>query len=156
MAWKRVKHFNLDNKILVNEKGQVFNADTCHEITQRDKDGYKTVMLRVGGKQKMIGVHRLVCCAFHGAPPSPKHQPDHLNGDRSDNRPSNLEWVTPKVNVRRARSRPVRAVSSNGAIIQLPHLAMAADFGFNVNAISKVLHRDKSRRSQGFVWEWIK
>jgi hypothetical protein len=140
---------------LVNEQGQVYNATTCKEITQREKNGYLTVVLRADGGYKMFGVHRLVCDAFHGAPPSPRHQPDHINGDRKDNRPSNLEWVTPKENVRRGRSKPVRAVAANGAVIQLPYLAMAADLGFNVNAISKALHRNKTRRSQGYVWEWL-
>lgn len=154
MTWKRVRHHNLDHAIMVNEQGSVYNATTCRELKLQDKHGYKFVVLRVNGKQKMIGVHRLVCDAFHGAPPSPKHQPDHINGDPSDNRPINLEWVTPMENVRRGRSKPVRAVAANGAVLQLPYLAMAADLGFNVNAISKALHRNKTRRSQGFVWEW--
>lgn len=154
MAWKRVKHHDLDHRILVNQRGEVYNATTCCTVPQRDKNGYKVVVLKTGGRYKTIGVHRLVCDAFHGAPPSPKHQPDHINGDRSDNRPINLEWVTPKENIRRALSKPVRAVSSSGAVLQLPYLAMAADFGFNVNSINKALHRNKTRRSQGFVWEW--
>lgn len=155
MTWKRVRHHQLDHKIMADEHGRIYNATTCREPKQIDKNGYKMVILQVCGKPKMIGVHRLVCDAFHGAPPSPKYQPDHINGDRADNRPINLEWVTPKENVRRARSRPVRAVAANGAILQLPCLAMAADLGFNVNAISKVLHRNSTRRSQGFVWEWV-
>jgi hypothetical protein len=52
---------------------------------------------RAGGQQM---VHRLVALAwceghFDGA------FVDHLNGDRTDNRPENLEWVTPSENVRR-------------------------------------------------------
>lgn len=154
MTWKRVRHCNLDHKISVDETGRVYNATTCREPKQQCRNGYKFVVLQVNGKQKWIGVHRLVCCAFHGAPPSPNHQPDHINGNKSDNRPENLEWVTPKENVRRGRSKPVRAVADNGAILQLPYLAMAADLGFNVGAINKALHRNKTRRSQGFVWEW--
>lgn len=155
MPWKRVNHHQLDSTILVNEEGRVYNATTCQEVKQRKKNGYMTVTLRSGGKYKMIGVHRLVCDAFHGAPPTPQHQPDHINGDKTDNRPSNLEWVTPQTNVRRARSKAVRGVSADGVVIELPFLAMASDFGFSVNAISKALHRKKSRESQGFTWQWI-
>lgn len=155
MTWKCVRHLGLDAKILVNEKGQVFNASTCRELTLQDKNGYKTVMLRSGGKQKMFGVHRLVCDAFHGAPPSAKHQVDHINGDRSDNRPANLEWVLPSTNIRRAKSKPVRGIAEDGSTVTFSHLAMAADFGFNVNGISKVLHNKNRKQSQGFTWEWV-
>ena len=100
MTWKRVRHHNLDHRIIVNENGQVYDATSCREVPQKQKNGYMVVYLKVDGKLKTIGVHRLVCDAFHGAPPSPEHIPDHINANRSDNRPSNLEWVTPKTNIR--------------------------------------------------------
>lgn len=39
-------------------------------------------------------VSRLVCEAFHGPAPSAEHQAAHRNGVRTDNRPSNLRWLT--------------------------------------------------------------
>lgn len=52
------------------------------------------------GKRKFKNyfVHILVCTAFHGPRPSPRHQVDHINRDRWDNRPENLRWVTPHEN----------------------------------------------------------
>jgi hypothetical protein len=44
-------------------------------------------------------VHRLLCIAFHGDPPTPTHQARHLNGVRTDNRVDNLAWGTPSQNV---------------------------------------------------------
>lgn len=155
MTWKRVRHLGIDEKVIVNEEGRVMNASSCHEYTLQEKHGYKFAVLHVNGKLKWIGVHRLVCAAFHGAPPTSNHEPDHINGDRSDNRPSNLEWVTHKENIRRARSKPVRGVAANGAVIQLPYLAMASELGFDTGAIRKAISRNNTRRSQGYVWEYI-
>ena len=155
MPWRRVNSHNFDHKILVDKNGRVYDATSCREIKQRVKNGYKAVVLLVDGKYKMFGVHQLVCYAFHGAPPSPEFQPDHINGDKFDNRSRNLEWVTPKTNIRRAKSKKVRGTAADGSYVVFSHLAMAADFGFNVNAISKVLNKRQDGTSQGFHWEYI-
>lgn len=42
--------------------------------------------------------HFLVCLAWHGPRPSPRHQVDHIDRDRWNNRASNLRWVTPREN----------------------------------------------------------
>lgn len=64
--------------------------------TSTSRTGYKSAW--VGGKNEYV--HILVCSAFHGSRPSPKHEVNHKNGRTADNRPSNLEWVTPKENSR--------------------------------------------------------
>lgn len=46
------------------------------------------------GRGKKGGVHRFVAMAFHGLPPTPKHEAAHRNGDCFDNRPANLRWAT--------------------------------------------------------------
>ncbi len=49
-------------------------------------------------------VHRLVCLAFHGKPDVTdcNVEPNHIDGDKHNNRPSNLEWLTHRNNVQHA------------------------------------------------------
>ncbi len=65
------------------------------------KNGYRTVSV---GSEKYL-VHRLVAEAFHGAPQAGMAYKtvNHLNGDKLDNRPENLEWASYKTNNAHAR-----------------------------------------------------
>lgn len=63
------------------------------------KIGYLSVSASVGlSKPACFLVHRLVCMAFHGLPPSAGMQVAHGDGNRINNRPENLRWATPKEN----------------------------------------------------------
>ena len=65
--------------------------------------GYPFVHLRVPGVLRgQRYVHRLVAEAFLGSPPTRRHEVDHLDGVRTNNHVSNLEWVTPSNNQLRA------------------------------------------------------
>lgn len=60
--------------------------------------GYTSVDLcRDGSVPEQLSVHRLVAIAFLGAS-EPGEVVNHLNGIRSDNRVSNLEWCTTSEN----------------------------------------------------------
>ena len=50
-------------------------------------------------KGKNYKVHRLVCEAFHGAPPEGSTVVLHLNEDGTDNRSENIRWGTQKENL---------------------------------------------------------
>lgn len=63
--------------------------------------GYLAYSLCRDGKEVCRLAHRLVCEAFHGPCP-PGNQCNHLDGNKANNRADNLEWVTPKENVRHA------------------------------------------------------
>ena len=96
--WKDVKGF--EGLYLVSSFGRVKRVE--HESRQRnygerikktgkDKDGYITVMLYKGRKQKLCKVHRLVAEAFI---PNPTKLPmiNHKDETRENNSVSNLEW----------------------------------------------------------------
>lgn len=87
-----------------------------HILTPGDCQGYRNVVLYRDGKRTTRNVHTLVARAFLGPPPSPKHQVNHKDRKRSNNRLTNLEWETPKKNTQHAhRTGPpiVRAGERN-------------------------------------------
>jgi DNA-binding CsgD family transcriptional regulator len=45
-------------------------------------------------------VNRLVCAAFHGRPPTPKHEAAHRDGKKRNNSARNLLWKTSGENER--------------------------------------------------------
>ena len=59
-----------------------------------DRYGYRRVTINTDRKPKSHRVHRLVCLAFHGAPPTQTHEVGHLDGVKLNNAASNLAWVT--------------------------------------------------------------
>lgn len=56
--------------------------------------GYQKV--KVFGRDREV--HRLVCLAFHGPAPSPKHHAAHRDDIKTNNLPGNLRWATPLEN----------------------------------------------------------
>lgn len=56
--------------------------------------GYLTVSLGSGGGWNTKAVHRLICEAFYGPAPFDGAQVRHLDGNRANNHPANLDWGT--------------------------------------------------------------
>lgn len=71
-------------------------------ILSQHFDHYGYLMLIV--QNKVLKAHRLVLHAFTGDP-GKGLEADHINGDKSDNRIENLEWVTSRENCRRHYSK---------------------------------------------------
>lgn len=144
-----------ENLYLVSNDGQVKSAINGKVLKLVDSHGYRFANLSKGGKTRSVAVHRLVCTAFNGLPKDENMQVDHLNMVRSDNRPENLEWVTPKENQqRKARSRKaIRGVADDGSIVIFPTLLAADMHGFDASIINRVI--PKGLPYEGFIWEVI-
>lgn len=62
---------------------------------RQGQSGHLKVFFCKDGKVKEMRLHRLVCEAWHGPAPSPKHQAAHIDGDPGNNLPENLYWALP-------------------------------------------------------------
>ena len=49
-------------------------------------------------------IHQLICMTFNGAPPSDGriYEPNHIDGNKHNNHPKNLEWMTRSKNIQHA------------------------------------------------------
>ncbi|UEL49860.1 HNH endonuclease [Terrisporobacter hibernicus] len=72
-----------------------------HKAIFQDKNGYICVRISKDKKAKNQFVHRLVAEAFIPNPQN-KHQVNHIDGDKTNNNVSNLEWSTPEENIQHA------------------------------------------------------
>jgi len=62
------------------------------------KSGYLDVRLNKNKKSYFKRVNRLVCEAFHKAPPTDKYEANHIDCNKINNHYKNLEWLTPRQN----------------------------------------------------------
>ena len=122
------------------------------------KDGYVRVKVThpVFGKLS-VSVDQLVLAAFAGPRPH-GHVGDHINASPSDNRPTNLRWLTAADNIKHAaalgrmngragsRSNSILSVSDVQEIRRLvdtgqTRTAVAQKYGVSLNAVSLIALR---------------
>ena len=86
----------------VSNLGRVRNAWNGKILKQTtNRKGYKCVTLYIGGQKFSKRVHRLVAESFNAVIPEGMDV-NHIDGDKSNNELSNLEFCTRKENVRHA------------------------------------------------------
>lgn len=126
--------------------------------------GYPSVNIR-GDRWVSSKVHVLVAEAFLGPRPTPRHEVNHIDGDKTNNRAENLEWCTHRENMRHflgvlgqkvlrgkelghtklteAEARMVRARCLAGETQEI----VAADFGISRSHASNI--------ARGVKWAWL-
>jgi hypothetical protein len=132
----------------------------CRRLRSRpNHDGYLVIDVvdKNDARARSLLVHRLVCAAFHGPPPTSAHEAQHRDGTRTNNAEANLKWGLPKENAedRELHGRTPRG-SRNGcakldeagvaeirARVQGGELQkdIAAELGLSKSAISHVITR---------------
>ena len=128
--------------------------------------GYSRVLLCVNNKRKSIYVHKLVMLAFVGE--SNGLQVNHINGVKTDNRLSNLEYVTQSENMKHAYrmglEKPCNngfkkavAIIKNGIRTEYPSIReMCKANNFDRRTVQRVLSKNPSFKSiKGYTIEYI-
>lgn len=86
----------------VRDNGAIYRLNLFHKKARPlDKKWTFGRQSKSSGYKHIAGVpvHRIVCSAFHGQPPTDSHVVDHIDTNRANNRPDNLRWVTRLENV---------------------------------------------------------
>ena len=176
--WKPIKNYEesyeVSNQGRVRSKdrytptwnGQVLKKGVIKTL-KVDKDGYYKVWLSKDSKKKPFFVHRLVANAFI---PNDEDLPivNHMDGNKKNNVPDNLEWCTRshndkhafKLGLRKATSggtnkRVLRMSPKDGSIKMYESMSAAArDNGITVQNISYCANGHQSK-ANGFYWVFI-
>jgi hypothetical protein len=100
-----------DTNYFVTENGEVYSTSYNFRWNtdgkfrkmkpQEHRQGYLLVKLYKNGKGRKFKIHRLVSEIYI---PNPNNLPqvNHIDGDKSNNHVSNLEWCTPSHNIKHA------------------------------------------------------
>ncbi|CAE7357872.1 unnamed protein product [Symbiodinium natans] len=137
-------HVDIAGRWQVSSCGRVCNTRGQISFGNASFDGYRRVII----EQRSLLVHRLVARAFLGIPPSPSHsQVNHKDGNRSNNRVQNLEYLTPTENMvhsyangRNCFSKPVlwRRVGDSFWNLCRSQSQMARELGVHQSSVSRI------------------
>ena len=148
-----------DSMYFCNESGSVFNGNTGRVLKQKTcKSGYKQVCLYMPDEKRSFYVHRVVAECFI-ANPNSSPEVNHIDGNKRNNKFSNLEWVTSSENQKHAFNgglqKPTRLFGEmhgtykgviygervlDGKRISIRALTDCKDFGFTQSSVHKVIN----------------
>lgn len=127
-VWKIVELDFLSTGVLVSSHGNAKRCDFKDKKIGDNGAGYKLVKASKLGQRadKKFYLHRLVAQKFLDKPSEDRTQVNHIDGDKSNNHYSNLEWVTPKENVQHMHKEGLnKARREHGTTITLPDATIA-------------------------------
>ncbi|NLR31373.1 HNH endonuclease [Lactobacillus sp. ZJLC3-7] len=127
------------------------------------KAGYQNVLLSGPNGRKNKMVHRLVAETFIPNPED-KEQVNHMNGNKLDNRVSNLEWTTRSENITHAvrnhltsKPKTILQLTLGGKLLNRYYSLREAarNIGGQSSGICEAAKGKKNgNRYKGFIWRY--
>lgn len=160
--WKTLECYK---GIKVSSIGRIWKAanqsrkERIYTEFPKDRDGYcRTTVQKLDGSFTSVPVHRLVAMAFIDNPQN-KSCVNHIDGNRSNNKIENLEWVTPKENVlhsyqygkrKKCKEVPKNTILTDFQISQIDKLRelytvnqIAKLFNIEYQSLKNIIHKKK-------------
>ena len=81
----------------ISSYGRIRNKKTLY-VLKPFADRYGYLRLSLGSKDNVY-IHRLMCLSFYGEPDNDTYQVNHIDGNKANNRITNLEWCTCSENI---------------------------------------------------------
>lgn len=132
-----------------------------------DRYGYPKITISVDGKNKTINIHRMVAELFVPNPEG-KPQVNHINGDKENNRFTNLEWVSAEENMQHCytklhnrATKPIIRMSADLREFKLfPSVSNASqEMGLAPKTITEAAGTyysgGKQWKAGGFYWHYL-
>lgn len=144
-------HYNY----MATDEGEIYSLLT-HKVMRPSlsNNGYKRIVVRVNGDSVSRLVHRLVAMAYisndEGLP-----QVNHKDGDKTNNRPTNLEWTDSSGNMQHAyntlkvKLKPIELVKDGVGYWYPSHISCCKDTGLPHGSVS-ALYRGTRNVAQGY------
>jgi len=148
-------------KYIISKLGIIINENNGKVYkTYIGPTGYMTANLYINGKTLSKKVHRLLAITFIGRPTRHLNksydllQVNHIDCNKLNNDLENLEWVTPKENVKHSRLNERNSDQTailaknliNGKVIRFKGLRECArNFNINKSSLYKYLNKTKNR-----------
>jgi len=151
----RVKRYRLEPHLNQSQASRKAGARIAY---------YRVGIPLPGRPDRKVMVHRLVCLAFHGPPPTPAHQCAHDDGNPHHNLPGNLAWKTALENAADTlrHGNRIRGEKHRSSILKEPDVlslrALAKAGKLNCLAEAKRLRcnrRTISAAASGETWGWL-
>jgi hypothetical protein len=150
----------------VSDDGRVFRRHpdgALSELTPYPSKGYFVVRVSDGttNHRPQVPIHRLVASTFLELPDG-NLEVNHIDGDKTNNVVTNLEWVTPEENQAHARrlglgaaSKPVVATAiDDSTVLKFESIGAAGRGGFDPNAVRQCC-KGRARSHRGYRWAYL-
>lgn len=165
--WKMIIIDNEETHFMISNLGRVRNLKTQHQKHKgllksrlNPRNGYYRNDIKVGDKWRTFYTHRLVAQAFI---PNPNGLPqvNHKDGDKSNNKVSNLEWCTAERNMQHcfrhelnSQAKPCYVYTLTGEFVARYDSFSEAARQLNIKTpdMENSAHKSETHHSNQYQW----